>query len=157
LWATALLIALVALVTLGVFFRYVLDASLSWYDEFASYLLVWLAFYGAVVTTARNRHIAFEVLVDRLGRRARTGMAVVSEAFSLVFYATLTWYGVVLVRTMGGDTAVSLAWVPMAVVYSAMPISGGLMMVVSLGRLLSLAIRGRAFGEVELSATTSSE
>jgi TRAP-type transport system small permease protein len=148
---------MVALVTLGVFFRYVLDASLSWYDEFASYLLVWLTFYGAVVTTFRDRHISFDTLVARLGRRGRTGMAVVSEVFSLIFYATLFGYGIVLMRTLGGDTAVSLAWVPMAVVYSALPISGGLMLLISLARLLSLVVGGRGFGDTGLSATTSSE
>jgi TRAP-type C4-dicarboxylate transport system permease small subunit len=38
-WATLLLVLMVALVCFGVFFRYVLGASLAWYDEFASYLL----------------------------------------------------------------------------------------------------------------------
>ena len=49
-WAVLLLIMMVAVVLLGVFFRYILNASLAWYDEFASYLLVWLTFYGAVDT-----------------------------------------------------------------------------------------------------------
>ena len=44
-----LLVLMVVLVCLGVFFRYALGSSLAWYDEFASYLLVWLTFYGAVV------------------------------------------------------------------------------------------------------------
>ena len=48
-WAMLLLVLMVVLVCLGVFFRYALGSSLAWYDEFASYLLVWLTFYGAVV------------------------------------------------------------------------------------------------------------
>ncbi|MBI3007343.1 MAG: TRAP transporter small permease subunit [candidate division NC10 bacterium] len=47
-WVMALLIAMTLLVTVAVFYRYVLEASLIWYDEFASYLLVWLTFYGGV-------------------------------------------------------------------------------------------------------------
>ena len=157
-WATALLVAMVALVTLGVFFRYVVDASLSWYDEFASYLLVWLAFYGAVVTTYRNRHISFDTLVTRLGPRARAALAVVSESFSLLFYAMLAWYGLVLMQTMGQDTAVSLAWIPMSIVYSAMPISGTLMTLVSVMRLVSLVTTGRGFQPADdVSPVTSSE
>ena len=63
-WAVFLLVALTTVVCLGVFFRYVLNDSLVWYDEFASYLLVWLTFFGAVVADYQRRHIAFDLLVD---------------------------------------------------------------------------------------------
>ena len=35
-WAVCLLVAMVVIVCLGVFFRYALNSSLTWYDEFAS-------------------------------------------------------------------------------------------------------------------------
>src|SRR5574341_2001785 len=65
-WAMLLLGFMVVMVCLGVFFRYVLGASLAWYDEFASYLLVWLTFSGAVVVSYRRHHIGFDTLVERL-------------------------------------------------------------------------------------------
>ena len=64
-WSMLLLVLMVVLVFLGVFFRYVLGASLAWYDEFASYLLVWLTFYGAVAASYRGRHIGFDLVVNR--------------------------------------------------------------------------------------------
>jgi TRAP-type C4-dicarboxylate transport system permease small subunit len=131
----ALMVAMVAVVTLGVFFRYVLDASLTWYDEFASYLLVWLSFYGAVVVTWRGRHINFETLAERVRPAGRRALAVVSEVLSLVFQAVLLAYGIVLVRAVGHETAVSIETVRMGWVYSALPISGGLMLLVGLVRL----------------------
>src|SRR3989442_16007756 len=75
-WTMAVMVAMVALVTIGVFFRYIVNASLSWYDEFASSLLVWLSFYGAVVATYRGRHIGFETLAERRGPGARRLLAV---------------------------------------------------------------------------------
>ena len=57
--------ALAILVSVEVFFRYVLNASISWYDEFAGYLLVWVTFWGAVLALDRGRHIGFETLVER--------------------------------------------------------------------------------------------
>jgi TRAP-type C4-dicarboxylate transport system permease small subunit len=131
----ALMVAMVALVTLGVFFRYVVDASLSWYDEFASYLLVWLSFYGAVVATWRGRHISFDTLVERAGPRGRRVFQVVSEGGSLLFQVVLFAYGIVLVRAVGHETAVSIQAVPMGLIYSVLPISGGLMLLVTLVRL----------------------
>jgi TRAP-type C4-dicarboxylate transport system permease small subunit len=145
-----LLAAMLVLVTVGVFFRYVLAASLTWYDEFASYLLVWLSFYGAVVATYRNRHISFETLAERLGSAGRRRFALVSTAASIVFQGVLCWYGVVLVRAVGQETAVSIQSVRMAWVYSVLPISGGLMLLVSLVRFgyelrgQELAPRGHA-------------
>lgn len=131
----ALMVAMVAVVAVGVFFRYVLNASLTWYDEFASYLLVWLSFYGAVVAAWRGRHINFETLAERARPAVRRAMAVVSEVLSLAFQAVLLVYGIVLVRAVGHETAVSIEAVRMGWVYSALPISGGLMLVVGLVRL----------------------
>ncbi len=48
--AVALLVAMVVVVLLGVLYRYAIDRSLVWYDEFASYILVWLTF-GSSPTT----------------------------------------------------------------------------------------------------------
>ncbi len=137
----ALLVAMVLLVTVGVFFRYVVDASLSWYDEFASYLLVWLSFSGAVAASYRGRHIAFETLAERLGARGRRLFGVARELGTLAFQVVLLVDGALLVQAMGRETAVSVTWVRMGWIYSILPVSGGLMLLVSLARLVGL-LRG---------------
>ncbi len=106
-WAVLLLVLMVLLVILGVFFRYVLGASLAWYDEFASYLLVWLTFSGTVVASYRHRHIGFEVVVDRLQPRTRRIVDFVGESFVLFFQGVLLYYGWSLTRKMGDETAVA--------------------------------------------------
>jgi TRAP-type C4-dicarboxylate transport system permease small subunit len=138
-WAVLLLVLMVAVVCLGVFFRYVLNASLVWYDEFASYLLVWLTFYGAVVASYRKRHIGFEVVVGRFEPKTRRIIDFISECFVLSFQIVLFGYGWLLVRKMGDESAVSLTWVKMGWVYSVLPIAGGLMLVISLMRLVDTA------------------
>src|SRR5574342_1105289 len=107
-WAVLLLVLMVAVVCLGVFFRYVLNSSLVWYDEFASYLLVWLTFYGAVVASYRRRHIGFEVLVDRLLPKTRRVFDFVGECFVLGFQVVLFGCGWLLMRKMGDGSAISL-------------------------------------------------
>ena len=139
-WAVILLILMVTVVSLGVFFRYVLEAALVWYDEFASYLLVWLTFYGAVVASYRQRHIGFEVVVDRFERGARKIIDIVGECFVLGFQFVLFYYGWQLTEKMGDETAVSLVWVKMSWVYSVLPITGGLMLLISLVRLMEIGL-----------------
>jgi TRAP-type C4-dicarboxylate transport system permease small subunit len=141
-WVMGLLVAMVLVVTLGVFYRYVLNASLIWYDEFASYLLVWLTFYGGVVAAYRRRHIAFETLVERLGPAGRRSMAIAAEGCILGFQGILLYYGWVLARAIGAETAVSLEWVRMGWIYSVLPISGGLMLLISLVDLATLLTGG---------------
>jgi TRAP-type C4-dicarboxylate transport system permease small subunit len=137
-WATLLLVLMVALVCLGVFCRYVLGASLAWYDEFASYLLVWLTFYGAVSASYHNRHISFDTFVERLMPEMRRKFQIVAELFVLGFQWVLLYYGWLLTLKMGDETAISLVWVKMSWVYSVLPITGGLMLLISVTRLLHL-------------------
>ena len=137
-WAMFLLVLMVVLVCLGVFFRYALGSSLAWYDEFASYLLVWLTFYGAIVASYHGRHIAFEMIVDRFTRNTKRMVEAFAELFVLGFQVVLFYYGWRLTQKMGDETAVSLVWVKMGWVYSVLPITGGVMLVISVQRLLQL-------------------
>ncbi len=154
-WAVCLLVLMVVVVFLGVFFRYVLNASLVWYDEFASYLLVWLTFYGAVVASYWRRHIGFEMVVDRLLPRTRRVVDFIGESCVLGFQVVLFYYGWLLTRRMGDETAVSLPWVKMGWVYSVLPITGGLMLVISLMRLVEI-VSGRQHAREERGAWSGS-
>ena len=157
-WTVLLLVLMVALVCVGVFFRYVLEASLTWYDEFASYLLVWLTFYGAVIASHRRRHIGFEVVVEKLDPAARRLIEALSEGFVLVFQSVLLYYGWELVQKMGEDRTVSLPWVKMGWIYSALPITGGLMLLISAARLIDIALaRERRTGDEVAWSGSSSE
>jgi len=141
-WTAFLLAAMVVVVAVGVFFRYALGAALVWYDEFASYLLVWLTFYGAVVALYRRRHIGLEVVVERLPSGLRRAVELAAEACVFGFQVVLGYFGWVLTQKIGDETAVSLAWVKMRWIYSVLPISGALMLLVSGAELLRL-LRGK--------------
>jgi TRAP-type C4-dicarboxylate transport system permease small subunit len=153
-WAMLLLIAMLLVVVLGVFYRYVLDASLIWYDEFASYLLVWLTFYGAVVAAHHRKHIAFDTMVERLGAPARRWVAASAEVCVLIFQGILCYYGWVLMVAVRVETAVSLEWVRMDWVYSVFPITGGLMLLISLVDLARV-LQGEIPGKEEAGGATA--
>jgi TRAP-type C4-dicarboxylate transport system permease small subunit len=137
-WAVCLLAAMVLIVCFGVFFRYVLNSSLSWYDEFASYLLVWLTFYGCVVVDYRRRHIGFELVVDKLAPAARKAVDIVAELAVLGFQFVLFYYGWVLTERMGDETAISLPWVKVVWINSVLPITGALLLLISIARLIAI-------------------
>lgn len=137
-YCVVLMVAMSVVVLTGVFSRYVLQRALPWYDEFAEFLLVWLSFYGSVLALRRDAHIGFEALVEYLPQGAQRVLAVVRQLIVLLVQVALFYYGWQLVAVASFDTAISIRWVRLSWVYSAIPISGALMFPLTLQRLVRL-------------------
>jgi len=137
-YSAVLILAMLGVVLVGVFYRYVVDQALSWYDEFAGYILVWLTMYGSVVGLARGKHISFETLVEKLPRGAQRVVEAFDALCVLGFSLVVMVSGWVLVREMADETAVSLPQMKMAWIYSVMPISGALMVLIGVVQLIML-------------------
>ncbi len=64
-----------SLVFLNVVTRYVFNFSIIWAEEVSQYLMIWIAYLGAGLALREGRHVAVEMLQDRLppalGRRLR--------------------------------------------------------------------------------------
>ena len=76
----ALLVALEMVLLLAtVFARYVLNRPITWADELASILFLWLATLGAVIALRRGEHLRLTFIAMRLPGRWRDRL----EAFTL--------------------------------------------------------------------------
>lgn len=132
-----LMVVMFVEVTAGVVFR-TFGHALAWYDEFASVLLAWLTFYGSALASVRRGHIGCPEVVDQLPPRARRATAILVQLIVIAFFALLAWVGVTIMPILAGDTMVSLPWMPMNVVQSAIPISAALIVVAEGIHLLEL-------------------
>ena len=137
-YSAILILVMLAVVLVGVFYRYVVDQALSWYDEFTGYILVWVTMYGSVAALARGKHICFETLVEKLSPGGQRVMQAFGAFCVLGFSLVILVSGWVLMREMAGETAISAPWVKMAWIYSVMPISGALMVLIGVIRLIML-------------------
>jgi len=126
-----LMVALALVVVLGVVFRK-LGASLVWYDEVASILLAWLTFYGAALAALHRAHIGFPKLVDGLAPHVRRPLILLGEAFVLMFFVVVAWAGWRVFGILGGETLVSLPWVPQRLAQSVIPIGAFLFIIAEL-------------------------
>jgi len=124
----ALMLALVIIVFLAVVYRKS-GASLSWYDEVASVMLAWLTYYGASLAALRREHIGFSGVIDHVNVRLRLVLIAVAEAFIFAFFILLAWVGVKVLVVLGGDTLVSLPWVPVRFTQSVIPIGAALFVI----------------------------
>lgn len=133
-----LMVAMTFVVAAGVVSRYVLGAALSWYDEFAEYILVWTTFYGAVLASHHRAHIGFDTLVESLPPPLKKGFECFTELLLLGLQGVILYYGWVLLQAMQFETAISLPWVKMTWVYSVMPVSAAMMLMVGLRNIFTI-------------------
>ncbi len=129
--AAAILAALTLTMIAQVFFRYVLNSSLSWTDEFGAYFLAWGAFFGSVTVLFEGKHLAISALVDRLKPPASHIVKIAAYLFTLAFVAILILYGTPMMLKSLNIYAVTIR-VSKAVIYSCVPLSSILMALVLL-------------------------
>lgn len=139
----ALAVVMLGVVLLGIFYRYVVDEALSWYDEFAGYILVWLTMVGSVLGLAKRKHISFDTLVEKLPRAWRRAVDVFGILCVMSFSAVLLVAGWQLVREMADETAISVPAVRVAWIYGIMPVSGALMLLIGAVQLVQTLAPGK--------------
>ena len=125
---------------LGVFSRYVLVRTFTWYDEIARGCFVWLTFLGAAVGVKRQAHFRLHIVVDRLSPRLRQAMVILFPLVVIIFAGLLIQQGLVFLE-IGKFQQTPVMGLPKAYIYVAIPIGGALMILYSLGPLWR-AIRG---------------
>ncbi len=82
----AVLVALETLILFaGVISRYVFNAPLTWSDELASILFLWLAMLGAVIALRRDEHMRLTTFLGLMGPRRRAWVETLGVVVVLVF------------------------------------------------------------------------
>jgi TRAP-type C4-dicarboxylate transport system permease small subunit len=133
--ALVLMTALALVVIAGIVFRKA-GASLVWYDEVASILLVWLTYYGAGLAALDRLHLGFPKIVESLGELPRKVLLIVREAVVIGFFVLVAWAGYRVQLVLSGSYLASLPWVPLSLTQSVIPIGA---LVFILAEILSLA------------------
>jgi TRAP-type C4-dicarboxylate transport system permease small subunit len=130
-----LLSAMVMVQALGVIFRFVLHDSLSWADELAAYLFVWLTCLGAAAGIKLRVHPEVRALADRLPASTQHSLADFTDGVVLALGAIFLVYGGQMLRMMGTETAASLP-ISMTYPYLSIPVGGALLIFHSVVRIV---------------------
>lgn len=130
------LAAMAGLVFVNVFCRFVLQFSLSWADELAMVLLVWLTFLGAGAAMRDRMHYAFDYLVRALPPRGRRGVKAGGHALCLAMTLLLFfWSGRVVLLI--ADWVMPATGMPRSWVYAACPVGCVFLMLHQVRNLLA--------------------
>lgn len=120
-------VAMVVVIALQVFMRFVLGSSLAWSEELARYCFIWLVYIGISYGVKKQRHIKVDVLLIVLKDKMKIFLSILANIIFLGFAIFVIIYGY-------GIAAKVLAWgqaspalnMPMGLVYMATPVGMGL-------------------------------
>lgn len=123
--AAALLVGLCLVVLAGIVSR-AFGRPVSWSEEVARYVYVWLTFIGAALAARRGANFSLNLVASRLGPRWAFAMTTLADLGTAAFGLALLVYSGPLVdlasRQRGAAVAIPLSWV-----FAAVP-TGGLLM-----------------------------
>ena len=123
--SVALLLVYFILVLLQVFFRYVLNESLFWAEEFVRGAMLWGVMLSSPLVAAARGHIRIEMLELMLPPTGRRIVMVVTDILTMAFCLTLLWAGIEFVdRTWFQNSP--LLDVPKYTVYLAIPVGAAI-------------------------------
>jgi TRAP-type C4-dicarboxylate transport system permease small subunit len=145
-WLCALIFGTMTLVVLvGVFFRYVLDAPLSWPEEVSRYLMIWGASLAISLGIKADEHVGLTVLMDGLKSAvARTILRIFTYLVVMVFLVVLFHYSIQMVLDAKYMQTLSLG-ITMRLPYAAIPVA----MVLSFIQLILVFILKTAGDDLE--------
>jgi TRAP-type C4-dicarboxylate transport system permease small subunit len=104
------------------FSRYVLNSSITWTEEIARYLLIFVGFAGSIMGVRRNSHIFVEVFYRFMPRRMGLVAARLVDVIKIVFFAFGTWLSWKIIPIMANHRMVSVN-LPMSWIYIAVFVS----------------------------------
>lgn len=121
-WGAAVLMtAVVVLLGVQVFMRFVLDRSPSWLEEVARFAFVWAVYFGFVVAAEKGRHIRVAMQIRALPPIWQKIVLTLADIAWIAFNGVVIYYGIEFVVSMfefpfiSQTTGINLVWVQMIV------------------------------------------
>lgn len=131
-----------AVTLIQVLFRYVFKLPLSWTEELARFLFVWVVFLGSAVSVKELAHVGVEYFLDRLSFGKKKVITVIAYSACIFMALILAKVGWDVTRRTFAQLAPSMQ-IPMAYVYFAYPL-GFLLSAVNFAYHLLCAINQKA-------------
>lgn len=110
-----------------VFFRFVLNRSLSWTEELARYCFIWMHMLGASLLIETGGHATVTAVLDLLHGSLRKIVDIIIELVILFDGAVMLYAGFVLAYSSRTNLSTALS-VPMWMINSSVAVAGLLLM-----------------------------
>lgn len=121
-----LLLALLVLdVWLGVVARYLIPMPITFTEELARYLMIWMALLAVSSGVVHRQHIGVGFLFERLPGWLRRWLSLAFSAIGCAFFLTVFWYGLGFAER-GMNRVTMIYGMPRGYAFAAVPVAAAL-------------------------------
>lgn len=113
--------AMTVVIWMSVFTRYVVENPLPWAEQVAKYLMIWAAMVGSSLAMRKGAHVAVDLVVTMLPRRAADVAHWVGAILTGGFLLMIVIYGIQFCMAVRLHSDPVVGELSMAVPYAAIP------------------------------------
>lgn len=124
-----LLAAAILIVGSQITFRYIFNSPLSWSEQGARFLFIWLTMMSVPCIFRRKGMIAFDLITGMFPERTRTAVEILVQ-FIVMFFAVFYLYTSLTLMMKTGSRVTAGVAIPQNLIYVAPPISMTLLILV---------------------------
>lgn len=124
-----------AFVIIQVFCRYFLSSPLTWSEELARYLQIWMVMLGSAVMMRKGGHLAIDLVTASLPPKVKKVTDFIVYIATIMFFGIVLYYGVFLTMNAVRQTSPAMN-MPMSFVYASLPVGSALILMETIIRFV---------------------
>ncbi len=122
-----------------IFTRFVLQNPSDWTEEFVKYVLIWTTMLGVPYAYGRDKHISIGFVTGTFTPKGLAMDKIFNDILILLISVVIMIAGGIMVTSNAAGQVSAALQIPMQVYYSGVPVSGVLMVLYSIPRLMDHA------------------
>ena len=100
--------------------RYVTNQGMGWPTEVPNLFFPWLVMSGILLAAQRGKHIAINILIDKLGKMANRLLLISLQVLVAGTFLYLAWVGLFVIEITGSEvypvTGISAKWAYLSII-----------------------------------------
>ena len=103
-----MLSVMIIVVIFGVANRFLFKLSISWTEEIARFLMVWICMLGSTIAIKNGSHVAVTYFISKFSIKVRKKIAILNHIFVIIFLLIPSMYGIKLCLSQMGQLSPAL-------------------------------------------------
>lgn len=119
--------------------RYFFNSPSTISEELLTYSFTWLALFSAAYVFGKRDHMRMGFLADKLPQNTKRILDIIIELGIIIFAAVVLLYGGIRIMKLTMTQVTASLGIPMGVVYTAVPLSGVMIILYGILNIADLA------------------
>jgi len=126
-----LVVAIVLIISMQVFYRYIIQEPIAWSEEFVTLCYQWLSLLGAALAVRHRAHFGVDIAIRFIGPNSKQRLLALNHIVIWILGFFMLFYGIKVVINSWSQMYPTLPW-SYGVGYSVVPLAGFLFLFMDL-------------------------